>query len=162
MGYGTNADPIQPLSSVLPGIREKSSGQPDVGMQRVIGVPLVTKTAASTTYKVGAFVAPSDGWYIKDIFIAAMVVPSYASQTIAFENYDKSATTSKNPLAATNYALEGLTALQGAEMSLSTTLSNLLMDEGDVLDVTVAIGASQTTAGEGLVATIVLVGPEID
>ncbi len=162
MGKGTCADPIQPLHSVLPGCEEKPSAFPILGVQKVISVPLVTKTAASTTYKVGGFVAPSDGWYIKEIHVGAMVTPNYASTTLAVDNYDASGNAARNVLAATNENLETLTALEGTKLTLSTTEANRYMDEGDVLNFTVAVGASETTPGEGIVATVVLLGPEID
>ena len=162
MGLGTNADPIQPLTSVLPGLNERPGGVPIMGVQKIISVKLVDKTAASTTYKTHIFTAPSDGWWIKEIYVSAVVVPSYASQTLALDNYDKSATAARNALSAATYALGGLTLKQGAQMALTATDADRFMDEGDVLNATVAIGASESTAGEGLGITVVMVGPEID
>ena len=161
---GTFPGPIQPMAAVLPGCEERPSGQPLWGLQRVITVPLTpaTVTVASTNYITGMFVAPSDGWYVEDLFYGAQVVPDYATSTIAVENYDKSATTAKNLLSATNENLETLTAKQGRQASLSTTQANRELDEGDTLIVTVAIGASEVVAGKGIFATVVLRGPEID
>jgi hypothetical protein len=161
MALGTFSSPIQPLSAVLPGCEEAPGGQPKWGVQQVFSVPLVTKTAASTTYKVGCFVAPSDGWYIEDAFVSAIVVPSYTGAvTLALENYDKSATTAKNPDAASTEDLKALTLKQGKQIALSTTQDNRMMDEGDTINATVTVGATEATAGEGLVLTLVLRGPE--
>jgi len=164
MGQGSNADPIQPLTSVLPGFREKPGGLPIAGVQKIVSVPLVTLTAASTTYKVGVFTAPSDGWYIKDAWFSDVVAPDYATTTLALDNYDKSAVAARNALSTTNQDIDGAatTLKQGLQLTLSATLANLLMDEGDVLNAVVACGATQATAGEGLQLTVVLVGPEID
>ena len=163
---GTYPGPIQPLSAVIPGLEERPGQQPLVGQQRVVTVPLKlstdAKTAASKTYKEALFIAPSDGWYVVDVFLTAVVVPDYASVTLAFENYDKSATTGNNLLSTTNYNVESLTAKQGTQMTLSATQANREMDEGDVIWTTLTVGATEVTAGEGISVTLVLQGPEID
>ena len=159
---GTYPGPIQPLSAVIAGLEERPGQQPLVGQQRVVTVPLVATTAASTNYVTGLFIAPSDGWYVVDLFYGAQVKPDYASVTIAVENYDSSATTAKNLLSATNENYESVTAKIGKQASLSTTQANREMDEGDTLIVTVAVGATEVTAGVGLFATLVVQGPEID
>lgn len=161
MSMGTWAGPIQPLQSVLPGPEERPGGLPRFGLQHVITVPLCASTAASTNYVTGAFVAPSDGWYVEDMFYGAQVVPDYASSTIAVENYDASGNAAKNLLSATNESLETLTAKEGRAASLSGTLANRLLDEGDTLIVTVAIGATEAVVGVGIFATLVLRGPEV-
>lgn len=161
---GDVADPIQPLTAVLPGFREKPSGVPSLAVQKIVSVPLVTKTAASTTYKVGVFVAPCDGWYIKEAWFADVVAPDYATTTLALDNYDKSGTAARNALSATNQDIDGTatTLKQGLQLTLTSTEANRMMDEGDVLSATVACGATEAAAGEGLVLTVTLLGPEID
>ena len=161
---GDVADPIQPLTSVLPGFREQTSGIPKVAVQKIVSAPLVTKTAASTTYKVGVFVAPCDGWWIKEAWIAAVVAPDYATSTFALDNYDKSAAAARNELSTTNLDIDGsaLVAKKGTQLTLTATDADRYMDEGDVLNATVALGATEATAGEGLVLTVILLGPEID
>src|SRR3990167_5421755 len=121
MGLSANADPIQPLSSLLPGLREKPVGLPIAGVQRVLNVPLVLLAAASTTYKVGVFVAPSDGWYIKEALYGSMVQPDYATTTLALDNYDKSASAARNVLSTTNADIDAAaaTALKGLKLTLS-------------------------------------------
>ncbi len=164
MGLGTNPDPIQPLTSVLPGLEERPGGAPLIGVQKIISVPLVTKTAASTTYKLGVFTAPSDGWWIKEAWVSAVVAPDYATTTLALDNYDASGNAARNPLSTTNQDIDGaaLTAKEGKQLTLSATEANRSMDEGDVLNATVACGATEAAAGEGLQLTVVMVGPEID
>lgn len=162
MGKGTWNGPTQPLSDQLPGVGERPGQLPVMGLQHVVSVQLVTLTAADTTYVIGGFVAPSDGWYVEDLFYSAQTTPNYATSTIAVENYDKSGTSAKNLLSATNEDLETLTAKQGRQASLSTTQANRLLDEGDTINFTVAIGSTEVAAGKGLTATIVLRGPEVN
>ncbi len=161
---GDVSDPIQPVTAVLPGLREQPGGIPSVGVQKLVSVPLVAKTTPSTTYKIGVFTAPCDGWYIKEVWFSDVVAPDYATTTLALDNYDKSATTARNVLAATNQDIDGAatTAKQGLKLTLSNTQANLMMDEGDMLNATVVVGATEMLAGEGLQLTVVLVGPEID
>lgn len=158
---GTSPGPIPPLSDVIPGIREQPSGQPKIGLQTIINIPLVETTAASTTYYGLAFVAPSDGWYIADAWVSAQVAPNYDSAVIALSNYDASGNAAKNPLSGTNENLESITAKEGMQLTLSTTLVNRELDEGDTIIATVTIGANQVTAGRGIGLTLVLVGPEV-
>ena len=164
MGLGTNADPIQPLTSVLPGLNERPGGVPIMGMQRTQTTVLANKTAASTTYKVPIFVAPCDGWWIKEIKLVEIVKADYATSTLAIENYDKSASAGVNVLSTTNQDLEaaGITAKQGFDLTLTTTDSDRFMDEGDMLWATLALGAAEVAAGEGIAVSVVMVGPVID
>ena len=162
MSMGTWAGPIQPLQSVLPGVEERPGGQPKIGLQHVVTVPLVASTAASTNYVVGAFVAPSDGWYVEDVWYGAQVAPDYASATLAVENYDASANSAKNLLSATNVNLEAVTAKEGTQATLSATQANRQMDEGDSLIATIAIGATEAVVGLGIFMTLVLRGPEVN
>lgn len=166
MGKGTSSAPIQPFSSVYPGVEEKPGGQPSLAAPLVITVtlPLGTdaKTAASKAYLSTLWVAPTDGWWVADAFVAAVAVPDYAAVTLAIENYDKSATAGANLLSATNFDMETLTAKQGTQLTLSTTLANRMMDEGDTLWATLTTGATEVTAGQGISITLVLRGPEVD
>ena len=162
MSKGTFAGPIQPLSSVLPGLDERSGGLPVIGLQHVVSVQLVALTVASTTVVVGGFVAPSDGWYVEDLFYSAQTVPNYDSTVISVENYDKSGTAAKNLLSATNEDLETLTAKQGRQATLSATQANRLLDEGDTLNFSVVTTGNEVAAGQGIGATLVLRGPEVN
>lgn len=157
---GTYPGPIKPLSDVIPGLRELPSGQPKIGQQFIVQVPLVALTAASTTYVINGFTAPSDGWYVADLFYSAQVVPNYDATTIAVENYDASGNAAANLLSATNENLETLTAKEGRQASLSTTVTNRRLDEGDTIIFTVAPTANEVAAGKGIGATLVLFGPE--
>lgn len=158
---GTWNAPIQPLHALLPGFGEKPGATPPYGVQQIVTVPLVATTAASTNYVTGAFIAPCDGWFVSDAWYGAQVVPDYATSTLAIENYDASGNAAKNLLSATNVNLEALTAKEAAQAALSATLANRLLDEGDTLIATVAIGASEVTAGVGIFLTLVLLGPVV-
>lgn len=165
MSLGTFNGPIQPLYAQLPGFEERPGALPKFGVQQVVPVQLVNKTAVGTTYKVGAWIAPSDGWYVEDAYFAAVVVPVYATSTLAIDNYDKSATTARNLLSTTNQnilAAGGPVLKQGLQLTLSTTLANRLLDKGDVINATVVAGSTSgsDTDGEGLVLVLVLRGPD--
>lgn len=165
MSMGTWPGPIQPLSSLIPELVERPGRQPIVGEQRIVAVPLIlstdAKTAASKTYKEALFIAPCDGWYVIDAFVTAVVVPDYASVTLALENYDKSGAAGANLLSATNFDMESLTAKQGTQLTLSTTQSRRQLDEGDVIWSTLTTGASEVAAGEGITVFLVMQGPEV-
>ena len=123
-------------------------------VRKSVQIPLVTLTAASTTYKVGGFIAKRAA-QIMGAKVAAVVAPDYATSTLAIDNYDLSGTAARNVLEAANYDLEGLTALQSADLTLSSsTPANLLMAEGDFINATVAIGATEADAGEGIAITL--------
>lgn len=163
---GTFPGPIQPMHAVMPGCEERPGGLPVWGPQQVIPVtiPLSTdaKTAASKAYLSLLFTAPSDGWVVEDCFVSAAVVPNYDSTTLALERYDASANAGANLLAATTADLEALTAKEGTQLALSTTLSRRLLDEGDTIWATVTTGANEVAAGQGIGVTLVVRGPDIN
>ena len=151
------------FGQIQPGITEgQGSRGPTHGIQRHIAVPIGAPLLVdSATYKHAVFVAPCDGWYIKEMYLAGAVSIGSGTNTLAVDNYDKSGTAARNVLSTTNIDPDTITALQGLKLTLSTTLTNRYMDEGDVLNATLVCG-TQTTAGEGYLLTAVLVGPEID
>ncbi len=164
---GTYPGPIPPLSDVLPGLRERPGGIPALGAQRIVSVPLWEKTVVDTTSrKVGVWTAPSDGWYVVDVFVSQVVLPAYTGvATLALDNYDKSAAAARNLLSTTTIDLKaagGFTALKGLQLTLSATLANRMLDEGDFINANIVIGATEATAGEGIALTLVVQGPEIN
>ena len=151
------------FGQIQPGITEgQGSRGPTHGIQRdvvaALGTPLLVD---GVTYKQALFVAPCDGWYIKEIWLSGAVSIAGGTNTLALDNYDKSGTAARNVLSTTNIDPVSITALQGLKLTLSTTLTNRYMDEGDVLNATLVCG-TMTTDGEGYTITAVLVGPEID
>ena len=114
-------------------------------------------TAASTDY-VLSFTA-SRKLFIHTAYVAAETKPDYASATLAVSRHDASGDTDDNVLSAANFDLESLAAAkEGEELTLSTTLANRQLDPGDTINVTISIGATEATAGEGITVTFELEG----
>ncbi len=138
----------QSIGDFFPSLQEGHNPQTG-GIQRFIvqpmGPPLLVNGA---TYRGVVFVAPCDGCQIKELWVGAAVAIAGGTDTLAVDNYDKSATAARNALSTTNIDPTTVTALQGLQLTLSTTESNLLMDEGDVLNFTLVCG-TMTTAGQG-------------
>lgn len=151
------------LGDLLPSLREGTAptGGATHGVQQIVsialGPPLLVDSA---TYKHAMFVAPCNGCIIKEIWISGAVKIASGTNTLAFDNYDASADAARNVLSATNIDPDTITAKEGLKMTLSATASNLVMDEGDVLNATLVCG-TQSTAGEGYVATAVIIVPDI-
>jgi hypothetical protein len=131
------------------------------GIQQVITVPLGPPLLVdSATYKGVAFIAPCNGCQVKEIWIAASVKIASGTNTLAIDNYDKSATTARNVQSAATIDPDTVTALQGTKLTLSATAGNLIMDEGDVLNYTLVAG-TQTTAGQGYALTAIIIVPDL-
>jgi hypothetical protein len=159
MPSGIYGKSVSPLSQLIPGVEEASAkcGNPGYGQMVVvsfpIGAPLLVDSA---TYKQALFIAPSDGCLIVDGWLSAAVAIGGGTNTIAFDNYDASANAARNVQSATNIDPKtASTSKEGLHLTLSATVANLKMDEGDVLNVTLVCG-TMTTDGEGLVATFLI------
>lgn len=159
---GMKGDRLLSLADMIPGLAEKSGpAGAQVGIQRMVSVPIGAPLLVdAATYKHGLFVAPCDGCYIKEVWVSAAVAIAGGTNTLAFDNYDASGDAARNVLSATNWDPTGVTAKEGSKMTLSTTKSNLYMDEGDVLNCTLVCG-TMTTDGEGYVVTAIIVVPEV-
>lgn len=160
MGGTFGSGPVRSLAETIPGLLEGSgSVGSKVTIQKNIVVPLGPPLLVDgATYKGVAFIAPCNGCMIKEIWIAAAVAPAGGTNTLNFDNYDASANAAR--AATTEHAVVGLTAKEGTKLTVSTTQSNLLMDEGDVLNFTLVCG-TQTVNGEGLTANVIVAVPEI-
>lgn len=160
---GVSADRLPSIAEVIPGVKEGGGSTGAVlGIQRVMSVPIGPPLLVDgATYKHALFVAPCDGCYIKEIWVSGAVAIAGGTNTLAFDNYDASANSARNVLSAANWDPTGVTAKEGSKMTLSTTDTNLWMDEGDVLNATLVCG-TMTTDGEGYVVTAIVVCPEID
>lgn len=147
------------LGDLMPRLKE-GSAQGD-GIQQVftvaMGPPLLVD---GVTYRQVAFVAPCNGCRIKEIHCSSVVKIASGTNTLAIDNYDASITTARNVLSTTNFDPDTIPALTELKLTLTTTLADLEMDEGDVLNFTMVCG-TQTTAGQGLAMTITIIVPDL-
>jgi hypothetical protein len=159
-----HGDRLDSLAYQFPGLREGASGvgRATVGIQRMFHVPVGPNLLVDgVTYKRTLFIAPCDGCYIKEIWGSSSVAINGGTNTIAIDNYDKSASAARNVLSATNLnPATYFPALTGIALTLTATPANLWMDEGDCLNSTLVCG-TMTTDGQGQGLTIVVVVPEI-
>jgi hypothetical protein len=153
-----------PITAVPhPGTLENSgaAGRPALGNQVIfsapIGPPLLVDGA---TYKHVLFIAPCDGCNIKELWLSGAVKIGSGTNTIAFEKYDASGNAGANVLSAATIDPDTITAKEGLQHTLTTTLADLVMDEGDTLWCTLVAG-TQTTAGEGYCVTGVVIVPTV-
>lgn len=131
------------------------------GIQRIVGVPMGAPLLVDgVTYKGVVFVAPCNGCLIKEVWIATPVAMAGGTNTLAVDNYDKSATTARNVLSTTSIAPETITALQGLQLTLVTVEATLSMDEGDVLNFVLVCG-TMTTDGQGYFIQAVVWVPDV-
>lgn len=131
------------------------------GVQRISMQPLGPALVVNgATYKTVQFIAPCNGCLLKELWTSSVVAIAGGTDTLAISNYDKSATTALNVLSTANIDPTTITALTGLQLTLSATLSNLIMDEGDVLNATLVCG-TMSTAGEGLSLQVVVFVPDL-
>lgn len=150
---------IKGLASVFPQLRENTGlGQVGIVMfpSGAVGPPLLVDSA---TYKQALFIAPVDNCEIVEAWLSGAVSIGSGTNTFAVDNYDASANAARNVLSTTNIDPDTITAKEGLKLTLSATLTNLQMDEGDVLNVTLVAG-TQTTAGQGYVVTALVLCPQ--
>lgn len=155
--------PISDLGSLLPGIKEASglTTTPLAGIQRWVSVPIGPPLLVDgATYRHAAFVAPCDGCVIKEAWLTGSVKIASGTNTFAVDNYDASADGARNVLSATNIDPDTITAKEGLKLTLTATATDLNMDEGDVLNVTLVCG-TQSTAGQGYLFQACVIVPEI-
>lgn len=159
----TSGDSIVSIGRTLPGIGEKSGpvGRPAYGwpveFNVPVGPPLLVDGA---TYKHALYIAKSDGCRIKELWLSGAIKIGSGTNTIAFEKYDASANAGVNVLSTTNIDPDTITATEGLQLALTTTVADLLMDEGDVLWCTLVAG-TQTTAGQGYLVSGVVIVPDL-
>ena len=82
--------------------------------------------------------------------VVAIIKGDYGTdELLSCFKYDLTATTAEDVLESNSYDLDGLTALQAADLTLqSTTPAHLDMEAGDVLYASVVCSGSETTAGD--------------
>lgn len=156
----TYGKPVRPLGHLIPGLEDNTNptGVSQFGQMVVASWALGPSLLVDgVTYKRVGFIAPVDGCRIVAGWYSAAVKIGGGTNTLAFDNYDKSGNAARNVLEATNFDPDTLTtALEGDELTLqSTTTANLNMDAGDVLN-SVLVCGTMTTDGEGYTATFVV------
>ena len=114
--------------------------------------------AESTTSFI--FIAPCDGCFIKEAWLSAAVKIGSGTNTIAFDNYDASGDAARNVLSTATIDPDTITTTEGLQLTLSTTLTDRVMDEGDVLNAVLVCG-TMTTAGQGYVVTALILVPDV-
>lgn len=165
MSYGgTSTSKVPGLDAVIPGLSERS-GVTAMGKQVVVTTvlaPTITLGVLtdSTVYAAIGFIAPVNGCYILSMWLSGTIAIAGGTNTLAVDNYDASGNAARNVLSATNIDPTGVTALEGLELTLSTTAANRMMDEGDVLNYTLTCG-SMSTDGKGYAVTAVIVVPDV-
>src|SRR3990167_3543441 len=150
-----SSDPIESIGRLFPEAREKggATGAPAHGFPVFASVPLGAPLLVDgTTYKHAIFIAPCDGCFIKEAWLSAAVKIGSGTNTIAFDNYDASGDAARNVLSTATIDPDTITTTEGLQLTLSTTLTDRVMDEGDVLNAVLVCG-TMTTAGQGYVVT---------
>lgn len=151
---------IRSIAELTPNLRE-GSGYTALGIQRHVGGPIGAPLLVDgATYKHAIFVAPCNGCQILEGWLTGAVAIAGGTNTFAVDNYDASGDAARNVLSTTNIDPTGVTALEGLKLTLSATETNLYMDEGDVLNLTLVCG-TMTTDGEGYAVTFIVLVPEI-
>ena len=119
--------------------------------RKIISIPLKDIVVCAATYKIFAYAANRSCrvWACK----FANVVAGSSNGTIAIDNRD-GVTTARNLLGAATYSISAITALTCVDLTLSSTAANLLMDEGDFINVVLVAGSACTTANEGVGITL--------
>ena len=166
MSYGgTSTSKVPSLSAFVPGLTEGSLSTRPIGKQVIVTTPLAPPTTAGilvdgTTYAAVGFIAPVNGCFIHSMWLSGTVAIAGGTNTFAADNYDASGNAARNVLSTTTIDPTGVTALEGLELTLRTTIANRMMDEGDVLNYTLVCG-TMTTDGKGYAVTAVIVVPDV-
>jgi hypothetical protein len=154
---------IQSIGHTFPGIREKTgaTGAPALGFPVTFTARVGNSLLVDgVTYKDVLFIAPCDGCRIKELWATAAIAIAGGTSTLAIQKYDKSATTGVNALSTTNIDPTTVTVTAGFQLTLTTTVANLLMDEGDVLWATLVCG-TMTTDGQSFTVGGTVIVPDL-
>jgi len=113
---------------------------------RRIATTTLNATAASTTYKLGLFIAPCTCKVTK-ISINAIAFPDYATSTL---DAAKANIGAADTALITQLDIDGKTAETEIEATLSTTASDLELIEGQLVYATITLGATEAVAGSAV------------
>lgn len=155
-------DPVGCLAEVMPGMFEGSSptGGALLGKQLVVVKQIGPETLAdSTTYSVPLFVAPTDGVYLKRLYLVAFTAPAGGTNKVNVYRYDGSSDVQQ--LASADYDPTGLGAKVGSKLTLTTTRLNRVGSAGQMWYVKYEAGV-QSTDAVGVLAVAVFVVPSAD
>lgn len=149
------------IGDFMPALKEGASPMFGGGVQQLVSVPMGPPLLVDgATYKGCVFVAPCDNCVIKELHASAAVAAAGGTNTLAFDNYDASANAARNALSTATIDPTSIPAKEGLQLTPTTTAADLRMDAGDVLNYTLVCG-TQTTNGEGLVVTAVIIVPDL-
>ena len=129
MSYGgTSTSEVPSLSAFVPGLTEGSLSTRPIGKQVVVTTALAPPTTAGilvdgTTYAAVGFIAPVNGCFIHSMWLSGTVAIAGGTNTFAADNYDASGNAARNVLSTTTIDPTGVTALEGLELTLSTTIA---------------------------------------
>ncbi len=162
---GIKPDRLLSLGDFVPAIRSQSNstGIAVAGVQQMLTVPVGPPLLVNgATYKGVIYVAPVDGAFIKALWLSCIVKATVGADTLAIDNYDKSASAARNALSTTNIDFNAVpaAAVTGDKLTLTATLANRFMDAGDALNYTMVCG-TMTAAGQGYALSIVVIVPEV-
>jgi hypothetical protein len=164
MGSMDSSNKKKTIGDFFPTLREGHGGLgvADGGVQQTKNIPLgpATPLANGATYRGIIFVAPCDGCQVKRLMIGAATPIVGGTNTLALDNYDASANTSRNPISTANVNPATLTAREGLKLTRTTTAVNLLMDKGDTLSYVLTVG-TQSTPGQGYAMTYTIIVPDL-
>lgn len=116
----------------------------------------LTVTAASTTYKLGVFIAPCKCTVTK-ASINACPFPDYATSTW---DVHKANIGVGDTALITQLSIDGSTTDTELEGVLSTTAGELDLIEGQLVYTTITLGASEAVAGEAIAVQVEYVPTE--
>ena len=123
------------------------------GVVQVISVPL-TVTANATKYT--GVLAVQRNVDVKKLSVCFQGVPvsSDGTVTLAVSNYDASASTSDNLISTSTVSLESLSNYTPSDLTLTTTVADLLLSDGDFVYATVVSNNADMTGANGGVLTM--------
>src|SRR3990172_12185941 len=121
-----NTDLVQSvIGAHFPSAREKSRAGATEGIPVFVSVPVGAPLHVDgVTYKHALFIAPCNGCYIKEGWLSAAVAAAGGTNTFAVDNYDASANAARNVLSTTTIDPTTVTAVEGLQLTLTTTLAN--------------------------------------
>jgi len=124
-----------------------------------LGPPLLVDGA---TYKQCVYVAPCDGCYLKEIWTGSLIAPMGGTNTIAISAIDKGGGSARNQLSAATLDptlfFKAAAGAAGSVLTLSTTYTDRILDEGDLMICTLVVG-TESINGEGLLLGVTMIEP---
>jgi len=166
----TRPDPVGQLADVLPGLLEGSAptGGALVGNQHIVTVPLGPATfTQDNDYEAILLAAPTEGTYLKRVYLAAMTAPSDDSgdSLVNVFRYDVSETDDVNVTEAENYKPDdtgSMAAKKALKVPLTTDYHKRVASAGDVFYIEWKGATTYTAAPQDVAVTAIFVVPSVD